>query len=93
MVGRHRASAGEDRGLELRVHARLRAPQLLDEGEELRWVVSLEGQHELLVVETEGVARVYLDRGILVAYLEVLCHDPLPLDEGQPVPLLFFTKG
>jgi hypothetical protein len=48
--GGHR-HAGEDRGLPLRVLARLGRAQLVDEVEEHPGVIALEGDDELLVVE------------------------------------------
>src|SRR5580704_7672607 len=92
-LGRVRPHAGEDRRLQLCVFARLRAPELLDERQELCGVVALEREDELLVVDPEGVARVYLDPWILAPHLEVLAHDPLPLGEGQAVPAPHLHEG
>src|SRR2546423_10403730 len=53
-----RGHAGEDRSLRERVGARLRAPQLLHQIEELAGIVRVERHHELLIVEAERVGGV-----------------------------------
>src|SRR3954453_21072959 len=70
---RHR-HAGEDRGLALGVLARLGRAQLVDQVEEHAWIVSLEADHELLVVEAEAVAGVDRDLRIAAADLDVAFH-------------------
>src|SRR2546425_7187851 len=85
--------AGEDWCLALGVPAGVGTPQLFDKVEELRWAVGLEGQNELLVVQPEGVSRVYLDLRILVPNLEVFSHDALPVGERNLVPLSLFDEG
>ncbi len=68
--------AGERRRVAQRVGARLGRAQPLHEIEEVGRVVGLEGDHELLVVEPERVARVEVDGRELAADLDVLLHDP-----------------
>src|SRR3954451_8230160 len=84
---------GEDRGVPQRVGARLRSPQLLDEVEELRRVVALEGDDELLVVESERVGGVDRDLRIAAADLDVVGHDPTALFEWQRIPLALLLEG
>src|SRR6185295_10136848 len=60
----------------LGVGAGLGRAQALDEVEEDRRLVALERDHELLVVEPEGVARVEVDARVLAADADVLLHDP-----------------
>src|SRR5919197_5038017 len=52
---RLRQDAGEDRGLLLRVLARLARSQLHDEVEEVEGMVRFKGEDELLVVQAEGI--------------------------------------
>ena len=82
--GRH---AGEGRGVALRVGGGLGGAQALHEVEEGGGLVGLERDHELLVVEAEGVARVEVDLGVLAADADVLLHDLVALLRRQPVPL------
>ena len=76
-----------------RVGARLGPPQLLDEVEELAGLVRVEGDDEFLVVETERVGGVDLDRAVAAAGLDVAAHDPHPLLVGQPYHSRFFHIG
>src|SRR3954452_15905293 len=85
LADRHR-DAGEDRRLALGVLARLGRPQLVDEVEELRRVVALEADDELLVVDPVGVGRVDRDLGVAAADLEVAFYYPAALLRRQPVP-------
>jgi hypothetical protein len=53
---------------------------------ELLGAFSLEGQDELVVVDTEAVGGVVLYRVVPAAYLHVLVHHTLALFKGKPVP-------
>jgi hypothetical protein len=53
----------------------------------VRRLVALEGDHELLVVEAERVARVEVDARVLAPDADVLLHDPPALLRIEPVPL------
>src|SRR5712692_4766467 len=77
----------EDRRLPLRVLARLARTELHHEVEEVERVVRLEGQHELLIVEAEGIRGVNLHVRVLVPHAEVIPHDRLPVLERDRVPL------
>ena len=73
-----RVAQGEGRGL--------RRAQALDEVQEGAHVVGVEGDHELLVVEAEGVGGVVVDLRILAPDADVVLHDPPALVGGQRVP-------
>src|ERR671912_694599 len=83
LADRHR-DAGEDRGLPLGVLARLGRPQRVDEVEEFTRVVALEGDDELLVVDSVRVAGVDRDLGVATADFDVAFHDPTALLGWQP---------
>src|SRR6185436_19291720 len=80
----------KDGCLTLGVRARLTAAQLFHQVEEIGWIVGLESNHELLVVEAERVAGVDLHPWKFVSDADVLVHRPLPLFEGQAVPGALF---
>src|SRR4051794_3754563 len=67
--------AGEDRSVAQRVGARLGPAELLHQIEELTWVVALEADDELLVVQAEGVGGVDRDLRIAAADGDVVRHD------------------
>src|SRR5690242_16809092 len=85
LVGRH-PHAGEDRGLALGIAACLGFSELHDEVEEGGRLVTLERDHELLVVEAEGVGSVDLDLRIAMADGEVLDHHGLATLVREAVP-------
>src|SRR3954468_22291166 len=67
--------AGEDRGLTRRVRARLRAPQLLHQIEELAGVVRVERNHEFLIVYPERIGGVDYDRPVAPPGPDGAAHD------------------
>ena len=88
-----RAQARERRGVAQREGRGLRRAQALDEVEEGPDVVGVEGHHELLVVEPEGVARVEVDARVFLAHADVLLHDPPAFLRIEPVPLAGLDEG
>src|SRR6185503_10570191 len=78
--------AREDGRFALGIGAGFAPPQALDQVEEITWIVRLERDHEFLVVQAKGVARVDLDAWKLVADPNVLVHRPLAFVERQSVP-------
>src|ERR671936_497831 len=89
---RLRQDAGEDWGLLLRVLARLAGSKLHDQVEEIERMVRLEGEDELLIVQSEGVGGVDPDGRVAMADPDVVPHDLLPTLEGDRVPLPFLRE-
>src|SRR3954468_20918424 len=85
--------AGEYRRLALRVGARLRSPQLLDEVQELAGIVRVERNHEFLIVYSERIGGVDLDVRMTAPCLDVAAHDSHPLLARQQVPVAALPHG
>jgi hypothetical protein len=79
--------AGEARRVAYREARGLGRAQALDEIEERADVIGVEGDHELLVVEAEGIGRVVVHARVFAADLDVSLHDAPALLGGQRIPL------
>ena len=87
------ADATEDGVVLEGVDTDLGLPKLLDEVEEVFGEVGLEGDDELLVVETEGVGGVELDAGVHEADADVLVHEALALGGREEIPGAGLPEG
>ena len=87
------ADANEDGVVLKGVDTDLGLPKLLDEVEEVFGEVGLEGDDELLVVETEGVGGVEFDAGVHEADTNVFVHEALALGGREEVPGAGLPEG